>query len=175
MNVKNVTINTSNGYSFDEVAKYLDSLPRIKLTDGLERSKVSLEDDILRTINLNNFSSTVIVLDGSLHTKQGKRRSFGDLYRLLKYHRRKMSVEDFANALAKLVANNVIASYHCGVIRKRVFHFASERLIDNTKGILSANGRLADEYGWIWPAKKDNAFLGLSGTLERMLLIHGHE
>jgi hypothetical protein len=120
--MRNVTINSNLATpGIDKVEKYLLSLQSIKFDgDIFFDRRQSIEQNILMLMNENYNHNTIFADSFIKQTYKGKRRSFGDLFRLYKYYDNSITLVKFRLSLNMLVKEMVIASYHCSVIKKRV-------------------------------------------------------
>jgi len=168
MNAKIVDVDTENGYSVSEVEKFLKRCRPIKVA-GVSNRKLSknLQQEILKTLD-QNYESHTEYLDGLKQTG-AKRRSSGDIFRLLYQMDNTIKFHSVLNALGELVKNNAIATYNCCTIYKRVFHFPTDKLLENTSCRITGDGENHDEFGWYWPAQKENYRLG-GYKIDRMKL-----
>jgi hypothetical protein len=178
MNARIVPTN-SKSYNTKDIQKYLDSLSDLEFLSfyrKYELKKLDLKNLICTVININNRCNTVDRSRDILQCRHGKRRSFSDLYRLTRhYYNHKLTVEGFKDTLSSLVRDNHIASYNCNVIKKRVFHFPSDRLLKMTKCVITGDGDHSDEFGWYWPAEKNNVLLHSGGHIEDIIVLYEGE
>ena len=94
----------------------LQGIPR----DYYKRRK-SLEliiDDILWK---NKMFKTLYVANSAEQCDCGKRRSQGDLFKILKYYKPEVTFKEFRGALFNLLNEKKIVTLFCGDIHKRVF------------------------------------------------------
>lgn len=92
----------------------------------------------------NETRNTIYVDDGSVQTESGKRRSFGDIYMILKYYYPNITVKEVIALLYRDLFTDLRAgmrSSNCGQIHKRVWYY------DEDEGGQFMEAGQRDEYG----------------------------
>ena len=127
-------------YTFQQVEDYIKAkTPEIRL-DSIEKNAYQhliLYDAILKLLTDCTYNSTICI-DGNYFCRASRRRSLGDIFMLLQYHYKEISLERVFSDLIYGIGNNELYSWYCLDINKRVY-------IKGSCGIFNS---VSDEYGF---------------------------
>lgn len=139
--------------SLNTIQEELNTEPPLRIRGLLRKRTETLEQFlILFFTKWNVEKETIYVNNGHTQTEPGKRRSIGDIYRIVKYYYRKTTLKEVKDVLINLfpesgTANTVdrLRSSKCSMIHKRVYYQGN-----TSQGSEIANKSSNDEYGYTW-------------------------
>jgi len=129
------------------IEKYNYSPIRLeKLRKKREESPEEFLINFFKKWNLNR--DTIYVESRKIQTPKGKRRSFGDIYMILKYYYPDITVYDVAKLLYVTLHKGELSdgfrTSHCSMIKKRVWYY------DTNQGASIYGRNDKDEFGKTW-------------------------
>ena len=125
-------------HSFEKVQEWIDKNVEDIYLDGLGKLSLNLEDSIVKVIKSGAHRTTLSLKDKK-RICQSELRSIGDIYKLLQYHYKPVSLEKVFNAIINLIRKYKLCTWYCCDISKRVYY------THDSKGYLHG---ISDEYGF---------------------------
>lgn len=124
----------------------LEEIKPLRIRGVLKKRKDSVEEFLKKFLSdWNNEKETIYVEDGLQQTDPGRRRSLGDIYRIIRYYYPRHGLKRVVAALRKLVEEeDGFRSSYCHTIHKRVYYFDE----DENGGYFDEEEE--DEYELVW-------------------------
>lgn len=126
-------------YTFKQIKDYLKAQPEIKF-EGIERDQYKLSEFLEKLLTFNNSFNT-LYLNNKIQTERKKRRSIGDLYRIVRYYYPNVKIVTVYRALLKQISEGKAISSICIATSMRVYRSTT----NGEKSYL--NGERVDEFG----------------------------
>lgn len=128
---------------FKAIKEHLQKQPPIRIQGLSERPTESIKE-FMEQLFAVYFRKNDTIYNGNNHlqTERGKRRSFGDIYRIMYFYFPKITVTTVYDTLYKLISEDKVLSAICSVTGCRVYR--GTRQDKDEKGCV--NSSLMDEY-----------------------------
>lgn len=112
------------GYKLPQIEAYLLKEGLLRLDSITSLKGDSLSEKIMDFFEQNNVYSTYTVSDDSLQCSSGKRRTIGDIFRIIKYYEADVSLEDIYNEVDNLTRERKLYATLCGTAKGITYQLA---------------------------------------------------
>ena len=115
--------------TIEKIEKKLRLDVPLRLKGILKKREESLEEFLIKFFqDFNNKNNTIYANNRRVQTDTGRRRSFGDIFRICRYYYPNCTIEEVKTLLYETLPDKVerFRSSYCTTINKRVFYVGDE-------------------------------------------------